>query len=593
MPLKGIIFEKIKTFIKDYSELDTKTESEQIQIFCLFHILKEYELDIEDIFLGIVDGGDDFGIDAMYSMIDGHVINTVEDIDQFLCNQSQIIIKIIQTKKENGFSEEALLKLKDGLEDIFEIDKVLVGNKEFNDRANIIRELWKKWHASGNKNKFDVGIQYVSLGKKEDINHKVIDKKNKIIEFLTYIGLKNSDLSFIDQKDIFDLSSVHKYHKIINTIKSVPYDFEHNKEIRGYITIVDGREFYNFITDDNDKIDDKIFEANVRDYQGDKKEVINNIKETLNSSKKCNFWCMNNGITILSSKIEPKRDTFRLENYQIINGCQTSYSIWEVLKDNKELKNFEIIVKFVETDDDDTALEIIQATNSQIPIDPTSIKSQERVHKTIEEFLKSGKDAVYYERRKNFYKRRNYPLNKIIDPKKLFQVVRSIYFKKPSSSRRNPTEFFEKEHDTIFNLDHDFLYFKFACNLFLKVVQLIKDYKKEYDLDDFELVVANNGSLHISRVLSSLILGNDLQIKLNNKANKLIKEYDTFIQNINNLNVEEGGLFIQSVDILEKSLTHYGIKEGKYPVPTILKNQDFDDKFLNKEIKNYFDKKQI
>ena len=546
---------------------------------------------MEDIFLGIVEGGDDYGIDAIYSLIDGHIINSPEDIIQFLNNQSQILIKIIQTKKETGFGEEALLKLKDGLENIFDINKALCGNTKFNERSNIVRELWKKWHESGNKNPFDVVIEYVSLGKKEDINHKVVDKKNKVLEFLAYIGLKTSILNFIDQKDIFDISSIQKYHKILNTLNSIEYDFEHNTSVRGYIAIVDGREFYKFITDDNDKIEDKIFESNVRDYQEDKKDVIINIKNTLNSTRKSNFWCMNNGITILSSKIEPKRHTFRLEDYQVINGCQTSYSIWEVLKDNKELKDFEIVVKLVETDDEDTALEIIQATNSQIPIDPTSIKSQERVHKTIEEFLKSGKDIVYYERRKNFYKRRNYPINKIIDPKRLFQVMRGTYFKKPSSSRRNPTEFFNKEHEAVFNLNYDLLYFKFACNLFLKVVQLIKNYKKDYELDDFELVVANNGALHITRILLPLILGNDLQVKLNNKSHKLIKDYEKYIKMVNELNVEEKGLFMDATDILERSITQFSEKEGEFPIPNVVKNQDLDEKYLNKEIENYLKKK--
>ena len=86
MPLKGIIFEKIKNFIKDNSDLENKSESEQFQIFSLFHLLKGYELDMEDIFLGIVEGGDDYGIDAIYSLIDGHIINSPEDIIQFLNN---------------------------------------------------------------------------------------------------------------------------------------------------------------------------------------------------------------------------------------------------------------------------------------------------------------------------------------------------------------------------------------------------------------------------------------------------------------------------------------------------------------------------
>ncbi|MBI3027679.1 hypothetical protein HYY70_06225 [Candidatus Woesearchaeota archaeon] len=84
MPLKGIIFEKIKHFVGSYPDLQNKSESEQFQIFCLFHLLKEYEMDCEDLLLGITEGGDDFGIDAIYSLIDGHVINSIDEIEQFL-----------------------------------------------------------------------------------------------------------------------------------------------------------------------------------------------------------------------------------------------------------------------------------------------------------------------------------------------------------------------------------------------------------------------------------------------------------------------------------------------------------------------------
>ena len=112
-----------------------------------------------------------------------------------------------------------------------------------------------------------------------------------------------------------------------------------------------------------------------------------------------------------------------------------------------------------------------------------------------------------------------------------------------------------------------------------------------YAIDDFELVVANNGALHITRILLPLILGNDLQVKLNNKSHKLIKDYEKYIKMVNELNVEEKGLFMDATDILERSITQFSEKEGKFPIPNVVKNQDLDEKYLNKEIENYLKKK--
>lgn len=58
------------------------------------------------------------------------------------------------------------------------------------------------------------------------------------------------------------------------------------------------KDYFDFITDDNDQIIKHIFEANVRDYQG-KTSVNQEIKYTLEDGHpKEDFWWLNNGVTI-------------------------------------------------------------------------------------------------------------------------------------------------------------------------------------------------------------------------------------------------------------------------------------------------------
>ncbi len=587
MPLKGIIDAKIKEFMKDYSDLLIDPDFDSFQFFSIMQLLEEYNLDYEDILKGIVDGGDDFGIDAIYIFIDGHIINEIDDIETFFNKKSSIKIEVCQSKKEKGFSETAVLKIKDGIENIFDLEKGLLGeNPEFKSKATILREVYKKWQTSDNENDFKLNIEYISLGKEEDINPKVIDKTKKTIDFLKYVGIPKSKFILIDQKKLFELSKSHKYNKNLKIISKIDYDIEHNDNAEGYIAIVNGKDFYDFITD-TDEIEEKIFEENVRDFQGNKKVIIANIQDTIKStSDRKNFWCMNNGITILTSKVKPTTRSLNLENYQIINGCQTAHSIYDVLKDEKEITDFEIIIRIIVTEDDETALKIIQATNSQIQIDNTAIRSQELIHKTIEDFFKSEDTKLYYERRSNFYRRRSFPINKIINPKKLFQIVRSSIFKTPSSSRSRPAKLFEEEYDIIFNEKYELFYYKFISLLYLKLLSLIKQYKKDYELKDIELNIINNGTLHVLRILFSLIVGNDYSFKLF-KTSDLLKEKDEKIKIINTLNVEDNSMFMLSVELLKKSVNNY-LEINDESISNILKKDEFDKKYLDKIVSEYF-----
>jgi hypothetical protein len=79
-----------------------------------------------------------------------------------------------------------------------------------------------------------------------------------------------------------------------------------------------------------------IFEENIREYLG-KNNVNNGIINTLkNANDRHNFFYYNNGITVICDKVEKKNaGEFSLIRPQIVNGCQTVNTIYEVLSDYK------------------------------------------------------------------------------------------------------------------------------------------------------------------------------------------------------------------------------------------------------------------
>lgn len=74
---------------------------------------------------------------------------------------------------------------------------------------------------------------------------------------------------------------------------------------------------------------DGIYEKNVRRFLGGRGKVNKGMQDTLRNAPE-RFGLYNNGITIVASDWEQIGDTVRLVGPYIVNGCQTSRTIWEV-----------------------------------------------------------------------------------------------------------------------------------------------------------------------------------------------------------------------------------------------------------------------
>lgn len=94
----------------------------------------------------------------------------------------------------------------------------------------------------------------------------------------------------------------------------------------GYIGLVRLVDFYNFIADKG-RLRQRLFEANVRDYQGTKGANVD-MQQTLRSKSEEDFWWLNNGVTIIASKATEAARILAIESPYIVNGLQTSNEIY-------------------------------------------------------------------------------------------------------------------------------------------------------------------------------------------------------------------------------------------------------------------------
>jgi len=159
---------------------------------------------------------------------------------------------------------------------------------------------------------------------------------------------------------------------------------------------------------------DLIYSKNVRRFLGAGRKVNQGIATTLNTNPE-NFGLYNNGITIVVEKFEClASDKYELVDPYIVNGCQTTRSIWDVLNKkldtgatgtNPELENWKeclsrgiVVVKIVKvgTHGEKVLTDTTRFTNSQNAVGQKDFISLEADFRRWAEQM-SAKYNVYLE----------------------------------------------------------------------------------------------------------------------------------------------------------------------------------------------------
>jgi len=586
MYIQKILGNKISSLLMK-NNVKFKDNSQKFEYFCNKMVLKKYDYYEEDLILGSVAGGDDAGIDSIFILINGKLVSDVELIEELIDRNSVIEFIIIQSKREKGFSETALLRLKDGLKIIFEGEEEFT-NKAFQRQANLLQKAWDIKVRIGTERDITTECYYCTIAQNNDIafqNDKVQRISKAIEDLLKGNGFK-AKINFCGCRELLKISSLlPEYRKPIKILDSFKYDEEDN--ITGYICSVKGVDYLDFIVDNN-VINDDIFEQNVRDYLGEHMRVNRNIINTLGSSVSKKFWCLNNGITIIASKIEMRKGELYLSNYQIINGCQTSYSIYEAFKNMPREKieevKFEIILKIIEIseENEELTLKIIEATNSQTMIESYAFESHKHIHKMIEEMFlnKKPNTKFYYERRPKYYRRRDKPVNKILNPKKLFQVCYSIYNKRPGLARSAPTRIFNEEKDLIFKENYNLEYYWIAYSLYNLVITEIAYVKKDDIYTESQKELLRLAQFHLTRIIFSLMIGKDPNLipyftkqNIKNIIGEIV--YKMFDKN----EIKVPVFLNKALKILEESIKELGLDKS---YDYVLKTDELDKKITKK-----------
>lgn len=389
------------------------------------------DLDVDEAFDCLTDGGGDFGVDALHiteemdgefgvTLFQGKYKKNLEGNSNFEQNSIEAMVNAIR----HIFDPSADLgAINDRLRVKVEQARSLIRDGLIPRVRAIACNNGLKWNTDGQQS-----IDRAVLGDQvtwEHVNHDVL------------IGI---------------LQSIKPVDETLRlTGKAMVEDMNYSRVCVGRMPVVEVAALMK-------SHGEKLLERNIRRYLGLHGNRVNEgIRATLSSNAPENFYFFNNGITLVCDKftynaLQQGDFQIKVKNLQIVNGgqsCMTILKTAEELEKNGQAlpAQASVLIRLYElsSDNDDVVLQITHATNSQNPVDLKDLRANDVRQQQLEQSIQN---LGYSYRRK-----RMDATTKATDitTGAAAEAVLAIWRKAPHQAKFLTREHFGKLYDTIFS----------------------------------------------------------------------------------------------------------------------------------------------
>ncbi|SDH83142.1 AIPR family protein [Desulfosporosinus hippei] len=366
---------------------------------------------------------------------------------------------IFQGKNTTSFGEDALMKWKTTCSNLFDMDKNIDLFKDrYNSKVRALFDHFRNVYISLVRKSPKINIRFCYVTKGHEVHPNVQKQAEELCSLVKGLfpnPLTSVDVSFIGADKLYELANKIANNEFTLLLSENPLT---NASSKVFVALVNLAEYYKFMVNENKELVRHIFEANVRDYQGNI-AVNKDIHDTLENPASENFWWLNNGATIIASNATlVTGKTLVLSDPEIVNGLQTSTEIYNYFtKYQERLENEyrDLLVRVIVPTTEDSRDKIIFATNNQTPIQKSSLRATDTIHRQIEMYFK-GKD-LYYDRRKNHYKNNGKKAAKIVSLPFLSQCLISVLLQSPNDARARPSTLLadDTRYNALYKPDQD------------------------------------------------------------------------------------------------------------------------------------------
>lgn len=374
------IDDETKALIRSELNLGSDEGKLKSTLFLYYSIKTLLDLSQEEALETIVDGGQDFGIDAIY-------IGEVDD--------SELPITLIQAKYKNdlsgnaNFPESGIKEMINALRYLFDpyIELTAV-NPRLQTKLEEVRSLIKEGYIPN--------IRAIALNNGLKWNNATQEQID-LSGFGSQISWEHAN-----HDTLFELlKNNQKVNADIQLMgKAIVEDMNFSRVCIGKMAVSEVAKLIQMHGN-------RLLERNVRRYLGLQGNRVNtDIFSTLENDPD-NFYYYNNGLTLVCQNfnynaMQQGNFLLKTKDLQIVNGGQTSMTLHNYLQEKNQIsENASVLVRIYELPDeqyDDYINKITHATNNQNPVDLKDLRANDEKQQQLELDMR-GLGFVYHRKR--------------------------------------------------------------------------------------------------------------------------------------------------------------------------------------------------
>lgn len=471
--IDGIIDDKIDAI--GQNKTDPNIRGNIFERLAIEELLKTYDLSSEQIDNGIVDGGDDGGIDGLFVFVNGNYISDKADY-QLPRENAKLEIFIITCKHDNTYIMHPLESMDSSLSELlnFSISDTELARKhntKILSKRRMIYDVYRKL-ASQDINPI-INLYYISRGSTTNIpqNIQCAGEKVKATCNSVFQGSRTT-MTFWGTSEIITR---------MREKRNAPIEIHVQRSLQqgsNYVILVNLCDYIKAVTDAERNLKRYLFNENVRDYLGPN-NTNSHIMDTLNNDQSPDFWLLNNGVTILTSGANIFDDVITINDVQIVNGLQTTVTIYNYFQNGgKDFNSRKLLIKVIKPSSDEIGMEITKATNNQSAIPLYALHANDKIQKDIEDIL--YRNNYYYERRPMYYRNLGYSEDKIVTPLYLAGGYTSLILKLPHTASKLKSKFMDDkiQCEKVFSNSADIRIWPIIAMILKKTDRITETYRK-------------------------------------------------------------------------------------------------------------------
>ncbi|MDR6413245.1 UNVERIFIED_ORG: hypothetical protein ABIC62_006680 [Burkholderia sp. 1595] len=489
----------LKEFVNS-QKIAAETEAAQFEAFVNYITISDIYPEEFD-FTSVGTGEGEFGLDGIAIIVNDILVDDEEQLDDLVAHAPSLNVQFVflQAKTSAGFDGGEMLKFYEAVDDFFDQNVKFKQNEKIQELQRVKNKIYE-YASKFTRGLPKVNLYYASTGTwTEDQNLCVMRNK----------ALKRLDDRHIFSSCLFhplDVGKVQKlYFQTKNSFKTT-IQFQQSlalpeipKVRESYIGLLPISEYAKVITDDEGLVRRKLFFDNIRDFQGET-DVNKSIAKTLTSDEHIEFPLRNNGVTIVTRKLQRVGSQFTLEDFQIVNGCQTSHVIAASKSENNAATL--IPIKIIATEDEEVTRKVIIASNQQNRVDEDSFWALDPIQKAIEIYFESKTDdlRLYYERRPGqFNTMPGIEKVRIITKDSLLKNYASIFLEQPNQVGRYYKDLTPLIGKEIFNPKHEVHSYYTAAYIAYRLEFMFRNRRLAPELKPFRFQLAMAARLIVEK----------------------------------------------------------------------------------------------